>query len=251
MYSSEVIAELINDIDEYVVSDIRKAIDSILVSERVVFLDTGVISRIGKLNWETMGHTYIDAVIKNTNSANCVFVVTEMILYEIKDSENNVIQKYNRDFIMNMYRAGYMVVIMREEMTGETLKSYMNTSIAVLNDRFLKRIIDNRPFLRTVVNLLSEDSTRSEMLTDDYKAPTTSDYIFECISWLKNNKENRDSLAEQIIAMCILMLLDLPGRSSYVFYTHDNKASVNLKKIIKSSHPAEIHRFDVVILKGK
>ena len=251
MYSSEIVAELTKDIGEYVEPDISKVINLMLVSEKVVFLDTGVISRIGKLKWETIGHSYIDAIIENTDPTNCVFVITEMVLYEIKDSGSNAVQKHNRDFIINMYRMGYKVVILREERVGETLNAYINMPVGELNDRFVKRVIDNRPFLRTVVNLISGESKWSGMLTDDYKAPTKSDYVSECINWLKNNKDNRDSLAEQIIAICVLILLDLPGRSYYVFYTNDKKASVNFKKIIKASHPTEIDRADVVMLMDK
>ncbi len=250
MYSSEVIAELKNDIGSYVISDMRKVMELIFVSERVVFLDTGVVSRIGNKDWESEGCACIESIIDSGNQSKCVFIITELVLYELKDSISDVIQKHNRDLIINMYSAAYKIGILCEEITVETIHIYLNTSISVFNESFVKRLKENRPFLRTVDKLVSEDIKRRRLLEDRYKIPIKNDFISECIIWLKNNKNNRDSLAEQILALCLLMFLDMPGRTQYLFCTNDKKARVNLLKIVRTSHLDEKDRVGVVMLEG-
>ena len=247
MYSPEVIADIKKDIEEYVITDIRRCVEMILVSKHVVFFDTGFVSRIGALDWNTKGHACLSKIEALIDPSECVIVLTELMLYEMKDSEKSVLQRYNRELLINMRSMGYNLVMLCEDLVEEELNAYLNTNIQSFNAVFEKRIIDNIAYLRTIATLLKNDKYYGKIFLTDHSAPSRMDYISKCIGWLKEKKSRGDSLAEEIVVLCIMMFLDMPSRTHFLFCTNDKHAGVNLMKAMRISQPREIHRGGVVM----
>lgn len=242
MYSEQVVEELRNDISEYAIGDMIEGLKVILRSEKALFLDTGFVSRVGAQEWYECGERIIKEALGGTEPENSVCILTELVLYELKDSQNNVIQRHNRNLLYHLHESGYRIVILCEEKMAELTKECLTMNSKEWNACFVSRIDMNKAYLTTVKRLLDIHPNYREILDYGYKIPTKATFVPEIIKWLKENKKSKDSLAEQIISMCILLLLDLPSKTEYVLCTKDKNAAVNIRRIVGLSYPDEAHR---------
>lgn len=242
MYSERIIEELRNDISEYVVGDIIDSLKVIWRSEKALFLDTGFVSRVGAQGWYECGERTINEALGGVATENSVCILTELVLYELKDSQKNIVKHHNRNLLYHLHKSGYRIVILCEEKMAELTKEYLTVNSKEWNESFVCRIDMNKAYLTTIKCLFDMHPDYKEILDYGYKIPVKATFVSDIIKWLKDNKKHKDSLAEQIISLCILFLLDLPSKTEYVLCTKDKNASVNLKRIVGLSYPDEAHR---------
>ncbi len=242
MYSKHIIGELRDDINEYVICDMIEGLKVILRSEKALFLDTGFVSRVGAQEWGAKGERIIKEALGEAEPNNSVCIITELVLYELKDSQKNAVQQHNRDLLYHLHKSGYRIVILCEEKLAELTREFLTINSKEWNISFVSKIDMNKAYLTTVKRLLDMHPNYKGIFDYEYRIPIKASFVSELIMWLKDNKKRKDSLAEQIISLCILLLLDLPSKTEYVLCTKDKNAAVNLRRIIGLSYPDEAHR---------
>lgn len=242
MYSEHIIEELRDDISEFVICDMTEGLKVILRSEKALFLDTGFVSRVGAQEWHAGGERIIKEALGETKPKNSVCIITELVLYELKDSQKDVVQHHNRDLLYRLHESEYRIVILCEEKLAEMTREFLTMNSKEWNTSFVSKIDMNKAYLTTIKRLLDMHPSYKGIFDYGYRIPIKATFASELIMWLKDNKKCKDSLAEQIISLCILFLLDLPSKTEYVLCTKDKNAAVNLRRILGLSYPDEAHR---------
>lgn len=78
--------------------------------------------------------------------------------------------------------------------------------------------------------------------------PKDADFTTEIIRELVSRKEERDSLAEELIIVCILLIMELPKGGKMYFCTHDHASISRFNKAIQTSIPNLEDRVSAVSL---
>ena len=181
-----------------------------------------------------------------------VFVITELVLYELKDSSTNVLQAKNRDFLEKMSEEGFCLLVLKEETVCENVRPFMNYSVKKWNEIFTTLIHDN------VANLSFNQLVRTDkrmpyfgFSESGYLVPEERNFIEDIVVYLKNAKKSKDSMAEELICtslFCIFELIRGSERSEYILCTHDFRAVARLNKAIQTSYPVMQNQFKSINL---
>ena len=87
----ETISEIKATVSKLFVQDDKEVLQTILKSSHVVFLDTCFVSRVA--NDEST-----EKIVAFFKKIEAVFVVTDLLLYEMKDSKDNCLQVHLLEF---------------------------------------------------------------------------------------------------------------------------------------------------------
>lgn len=234
------ISELISSSGEIFETDQEIVVSSILRSEKVVFLDTCFITRSFHVEMEDL-LTAFEQMAGGRDVKKIVFVITELVLYELKDSRTNVLQEKNKNFLEKISEYGFRLFVLKEETVCEKIKPFMGYSNKEWNKRFATLIHDNIANL-SFIKLVKTDSRMPYFGFSDigYNIPDSSSFIRDIITYLKNEKRNKDSLAEELICTSLFSIFELTRgsmRSEYIFCTHDFGAVARMNKAIQTSYP--------------
>ena len=205
-------------------TDQERVIASILQSENVMFLDTCFITKSSHIEKEGLFEAF-EKIAGGKEKQKIVFVVTELVLYELKDSVSNVLQVKNQEFFEKMIEHGFCLFLLREETVFENIKTFMRYSSEKWNRIFSTLIHDN------IANLSFNGLIRNDRRMPyygfsecGYNVPADRDYIKDIIVYLKNAKKSKDSMAEELICISLFSIFELTHgstRNTYIFCTHD------------------------------
>lgn len=250
MSVADVIHDLTEDSGALFETEQSEVVDSILKSPKVFFLDTCFVTKSFFFDEKDI----FEAFIRLAEGDGAVFVVTELVLYELKDSASNTLQKKNREFFEHMKEQGFRLLLLKEETVCENIKQYMNYSAKEWNEKFAGLIHDNAAVLG-IVSKTRNDSRMPYFGFSElgYKIPADKDFIKIIIKYYKSLKTARDSLAEELVAISLFFILKLPcvgQRENYIFCTHDFSAIVRINKAIQTSYPSRAACFKTIHLFG-
>ena len=244
MINADDCSVLLNDISEYAEIDEKKVVATILKSSIAFFLDTCFITRLRLLK-EDKRYSYFSKFVDE--GEDICFVITGMVLYELKDSQEDKLQKDNFAVIRELNRQGFKIVILLEEKVVGCLKDYIGYSATEWKRIFDETISNNKPIFRKTSSVLATDKE----LFQYRKCGINYEFIEKMYFGIKRRKESKDSLADELIMICFMLFLELPGRTKYCYCTTDYSAIVNLNKLIDSSsriYSDRIERLDFFCL---
>lgn len=234
------ISEIISSLGNIFETNQANVITSILQAKKVVFLDTCFITKSFNIGTEYLFKAF-EKIAGGKKPPKIVFVITELVLYELKDSATNVLQAKNKEFLEKMSDQGFVLLLLKEETVYENIRPFMSYPIEKWNEIFATLIHDNVANL-SFNNLVRTDSRMPYFGFSKigYHAPSDSNFIKDIIVYLKNAKRSKDSMAEELICISLFSIFELTHgsmRNEYIFCTHDFGAVARMNKAIQTSYP--------------
>ena len=224
----------------------ENVVASILQAEKIIFLDTCFITKSYNFETEDLLKAF-EKLAGGKEKSKIVFVVTELVLYELKDSVENKLQEKNEKFFCDMSGYGFSLFLLKEEKVCENIRPYMSYSAEYWNRRFSNLIHDN------IANLAFAGRIRTDSRMPYYgfheigfNIPNTSSFVNDIIVYLKNLKTSKDSMAEELIVISLFFIFELvhgSSRNEFIFCSHDFHAIARMNKSLQTSYSKMVCQF--------
>lgn len=246
------VREIIDDVKKTLppsaVIDQGKSCEEIIKADRVVFLDTCFLSHFAKIDKDARDSVLISI---NKTDKSSVLVITELVLYEARDPRNNALQPYVYELIESASGLGLMVVVLSEETVPRHFSKFLNRNSEWWNCLFVEQVIKNRMILKKTAGILQSmlDLTDGEFELSAADKRDSS-FIEKYMKAIKERKEDKDSLAEQLICVTMFFLLEgfhFSNKGIY-FCSVDNGALVSVRKALNSSYDMNQIQFENIHL---
>lgn len=255
MSVSECISKMISASGNLFETNQKKVVESILCAKKTVFLDTCFITKSLHLKTEDLLKAY-ETLAGGKKASDIVFVVTELVLYELKDSAEDKLQKRNEAFFCAMSEYGFQLLLLKEETMCENIRPYMSHTVQHWNQRFCELMHENIANM-TLGKRLRTDSRIPHFGFCEYGFCATGDgtFVKEIIAFLKEMKADKDSMAEELIVISMFFLFELirgTHRNELLFCSHDFGALARMNQFLQTSYPdmrgscKRIHVFSMV-----
>lgn len=224
----------------------EEVITSILRAEKIVFLDTCFITKSSHMETGDLFRAF-ENIAGGKEKSKIVFVLTELVLYELKDSVADKLQEKNKEFFSNMAEYGFCMLLLKEETICNNIRPYMSYSVEDWNRRFSNLIHDN------IANFTFGKRIRTDCRMPYYgfsemgfNIPNCSTFVNEIIVYLKNVKTSKDSMAEELISISLFFIFELirgSFRNEFIFCSHDFGAIARINKSIQTSYANMLCQF--------
>lgn len=170
-------------------------------------------------------------LIKRTDG---VIVFTGCILMELASVSGKLEEDYI-DFIKKMNEYGIHILILNEEDIFEALNVVYATN-ARINDFLGYAVKCVKTISGTVQHTLNENTFLKENLLVRTEVPD-SDLYEKFFAAVKNNKEHADNLGEELLAICVHLLANIPDNyeHKYIILTEDKEAIGIINKAKQNS----------------
>lgn len=237
MTVEEIIEEIKCSMGTLAVKEQKKVVNMILRSQKVFFLDTCFISKTMHIKDMDLILRAFSKMAGGTESDKIVFVITDLVLYELKDSVNNTLQSKNADYLQKLQDYGFTVLLLNEEELVNEISCYISLSNAEWNSIFVSWLHETIALL-TYLSKAIEKNTEfpyPDILDVNYEAPSDESLIIDSIKNIKSQKQGKDSLAEELVCICIFFLFEVSyirSVSEYCFCSADLAAITRLKKAV-------------------
>lgn len=240
MEVADIIMNLEKDVEDYFITDQHEAVMAILKAENALFLDTGFISRLANAHSEK---------IADFLKGKCVLVVTEMVIYELSGKEGSRITAYAKIFFKKISEQGIGLVLLKETTLSSQLGEYISKSAFERNRDFVGLLCKNKAALTSLAQAIENLPAKyQDIFETDYKVPKDADFTTDIIRELVSRKQEKDSLAEELIIVCILLIMELPNSGKMFFCTHDHASITRFNKAMQTTLPNLEHRVSAVSL---
>ncbi|SEL96351.1 hypothetical protein SAMN04487770_12212 [Butyrivibrio sp. ob235] len=235
MGATETINAIKAEIADISIQDCDEVLDKILKAKTVLFFDTGFFEKAAKYSKRAK----IIEIIKRMEAdiTGITIVMSELVLYELRSVDGLGLNPVDADFLKALYDEGFCITILSEENLCDSMDKYIKRSATEKNSQLVKFIYDNKANLTKLCGVIIRDGDFPYigMLENGYKVPREPNYVAEVISAIIRRKQDRDSLAEELITLALLFLLELPGRTRYMFCTNDYAAITRFNKAMQTS----------------
>lgn len=217
---------------EYIVTEKDKVVEILATCDEILFFDTCLMSKIYLFDRMEDILKYMEEV----HSESIVVVFTETLLSELTayTTGGSVSKKLMR--IFQKISVKYQVVYFKEEWLIEWRMQLVDEDISTLNQHF-KDIFKKYKSLLPKLDSYADDKSASfySILFGIENVSASSTFGEEVISTIKSKKKNGDSLAELLVFLCVLYVMDLYendyGEFSFFFLTADRKAAAKVKAL--------------------
>ena len=243
------ISEMISASGSLFETNQANVVASILQAEKIFFLDTCFITKSFNIETEDLLRAF-ENIAEGKEKSKIVFVLTELVLYELKDSVENKLQEKNEEFLSNMLEYGFCLLLLKEETICDNIRPYMAYSVEKWNRRFSNLIHD------IIANLTLGNRIRTDRRMPYYgfsemgfNIPTNSTFVNEIIVYLKNAKTSKDSMAEELIVISIFFIFELirgSFRNEFIFCSHDFGAIAIMNKSLQTSYSNMLCQFKII-----
>jgi len=255
MTVEESISDILSSLNDIFETDQEEVIKHILRAEKVFFLDTCFITRLFYIQPEKVFNAF-ERIAEGREKKKAVFVVTELVLYELKDSKTNRLQDNNKRFFDKMSEYGFCLLVLNEESICSNIRPFLTYSNKKWNKLFSGLIHDNIANLHFNGLVLKDKRMPYFGFSEaGYSVPGDGDFIKKIILYLKNTKTNNDSMAEELVCTSLFSIFELihgSNRTEYIFCSNDYSAIARINKTIQTSYPdmqkqlKSIHMFSFV-----
>lgn len=228
--------------------DESKLYPALFKARSVFFLDTCFITRIYEIDINLIIESF-DRLAGSKDTY--LFVITELVLYELKDKDSDNLQKNAENFFCKLISKGHTIVVVKEEHLVSLLCSYSEKKIAEMNRMFCDIIRDNSANLCKIGELIKKDTKVpcGNIMSSMYDVPDKYDFIKNTLIYIKEQKKTQDSLAEDVL--CIFLALffkvyDGVLRGHFYFCSNDYKAITRIRKTFRISLRNVVIKFDAL-----
>lgn len=216
-----------SDIEPFVLSDVETMKKLFFQSKRLVFYDACSFQR----------HSYLDEremqiLIKYYKMHNSAIIIIRGVLIELV-GEHHILNQSQIKLIKRLHDNQIEVVIFSEEYLFDILSECFSDKQRI-NEYLMWAIRNVKSPVSTIERTLAENLELSEELLKAKNLRKTDLYQkFFCS--VRDNKEKDDDLGEDLIALCVHILSNLPGinNSKLCVVTDDRKAAIKINSAIR------------------
>ena len=244
MTVNESINRIKQSLPEYFVQNQTEVLRMILKSKHICFLDTCFVSRLRHLPDIMQAFAAAERIAGGTDAGSIVFVLSSLVLFEMKDSESHIVQRANMVLFDKANKYGFTFVVLDEEQVCDSINAYIQRTKIEWNKFFLERLSDNKANLTKLFTCLynSDNTIYLDIANGKKKSDRNTDFICNTIRNIKDYKNEKDSLAEELIAVSLFFLLELlreSKRNIILFCSHDFPAINRINRVIRTSYFGE------------
>lgn len=239
MSVTSIIDEMKDNLSLPIIKSQKEVCSLILKAHNIFLLDTCFVSRAAHICDVKNICEAFEKFSGGKTQKDIVFVITELVLYELKDSENVKLQLKIQTFIENLCHYGFCVLLLSEQCLYKEIGEYINRNSYEWNRFFTSLLRDNVAILKHTCSIVKSDHyfPYISMLELEFDPPKETNYIPNIINHIKNRKKEKDSLAEELICVCLLFFGDLVYKSDYnhfYFCSYDRPAIVMMNKAVQT-----------------
>ena len=214
------------DISDYVITDTERICTEIIQAEKSFFYDTCSFRKHANLPEN-------EKIIQYIKQKRGLVIVTRCVLMELA-SLSGTLQEVYKSYFEKMFQNGLLVLILNEEDTFKILEKCFSSTEAI--NTFLGHAIKTaKQKTGSVESTLKADVNLRNKLLGDRKSldKTLFSRFFQAV---RNNKESGDNLGEELIAICLHLLANLPEAEEYKYQVlSDDKGAVALIGKVKKN----------------
>ena len=191
------------EIESRVITDIREIKNIFFQAEKVFFYDACSFQRHSNLKKPEK-----NIIIRYFRKSGTAVFITRCILMELC-GEQHILTQPCIGFFVELNEAGVKVVLYNEECTYDFLSECFST-----NERINEYLMWAVRTVKTPVSTITETLKADEKMNAEVcegKYLKVSDLYRRFFSAVRGNKEHQDDLGEELISICVQILLQLPG----------------------------------------
>lgn len=214
-----------NDAEPYIIISGHQAAIEILTAGKCYFYDTCSFIRHIHLQYPEVLFDYI-------KKHNGIVVITECIIMELT-SDSGILDLKYIEYIKKMHEYGIKVVVMHEEDIFDVLNMCF-TTISAINTYLSFAVKTVKTPVGTIESTLKSDKP---LMREIFKGNSHDSTLFgSFFKEVRSNKESGDNLGEELIAVCVHLLSNIPDKCSYkyIIMTEDNGAVGLINKVSKN-----------------
>lgn len=216
-----------SDIDGVVLTEKSEVLKEILTAERLYFYDTCAFRKHSHMN----NPQWVFELIKKNSG---VVVITRCILMELASKSGRLISDYV-EYIKKMSRFGLKILIIYEEDLFDVLSACFSAN-EVMNQYLSFAVRTVKGPTSTITTVLKGNPV---LLKDVILNPPSEASVYRrFFQEVRANKESEDNLGEEMIALCVHLLSNLPDTTEYKYliFTEDKGAIGLFHKTLKNVH---------------
>lgn len=213
------------DITQYIISDKSSCVREIIMAEKCFFYDTCAFRKHANLK-------HPESLLEFLKRKNGIVVITRTIIMELASVSQSLNIEYV-DYIKKMHQAGLKILVIYEEDIFDVLGQCFNSN-AQINKYLDVAIKVAKSAVGTISSVYKSDiQLRNDIMSDNNTDSTLFTRFFNIV---RNSKESGDNLGEEMIAICIHMLSNIPESYNYkyIVMTEDKGAIKLINKIWKN-----------------
>jgi len=237
---NEAINGIKNSLPGFFVVNQEECYKKILRANNICFLDTCFITRLITLAEKFDIYKAFETMAQGRDEGHIVFVLTGLVLYELKDSRESKLQSKNLELFESMNTNGFTLVVIDEELVCENINNYLGKTKVEWNALLANRLIENKANLSKLFSVMANSGDELQEAIYDGRVKNNRDtsFIVNLIGSIKERKSDKDSLAEELVAVSLFFIMELikdSNRNAVFFCSHDLPAIDRLNKVSKTS----------------
>lgn len=119
------IEALKSNIPGFIILDQKSVCKKIIRARNVIWLDTCFITKIEFLPDRWKIFQAYEKMANGKSERDIVFVITELVLYELMDSDINVVHEKQVTFFTQMHEYGFCILLLNEETIHKNLELFL------------------------------------------------------------------------------------------------------------------------------
>lgn len=199
----------------YVIFEKEQIFQELILAEKCYFYDACAFRRHVQMVYPE----YIFDFIKGTNG---ITVITRGILMEL-GAADGLLRSGDMGYLRRMYEAGIKIIILYEEDLFGLLSICFSTYVQVNSQLSWAVKAVKRPTGTVAYTLNTNDQLKREILSG---ARTDKTLFARFFQEVRKNKMPDDDLGEELLAVCMHLLANIPESVSYkyIIFTDDRSA---------------------------
>ena len=220
----------IKDFDSFIISDVEKIKEVFLSSERILFYDACSFQRHSNLPDKEM-----DILAGYFKEHGMSVVITRCILMELA-SDRHRIAEDSIKYLRRMHHIGISIVIFDEEYSYEILSECFSTNEMV--NAYLTWAVRTVKSPVSPIGTAYKANNKAVIDVIECKNQKQSDLYRRFFMAIRSTKEHGDDLGEELIAVSVHILSNLPGLSDgrICVLTDDKRAAGKIDSAMKRTH---------------
>ena len=217
----------------WIITGKNQIISEIFSRQKCCFYDTCSFRRHSQLE-----HEEAEYLLKHMREQNTVIIITRSILMELASHSGILNQEYI-EYIKYIREFGIPVVILYEEDLFYIMEIVFSTNAEINNYLCWAVRLLKGPVSTITHTIENDDRVNKEVLQG--KNINSKDIYRHFFETVRKNKESGDDLGEEMLAICLHILSNIPGEPDEKFYViTDDKGAAgkidNLFKRTKAQH---------------
>jgi len=220
-----------HEVEAYFSTEIDDIKQAFYQTDRVFFYDACSFQRHSNLN-----NRERDILTRYFEEQRMTIFLTRCILMELSGDRHSL-ERHFVGYLKSLNDAGIKVILFNEEYTYSILSDCFS-SIERINEYLVWAVRTVYSPVSTIADALGADSKLNSEVREG-KNLKASDLYQRFFSAARGNKEHEDNLGEELIAICVHILSNLPGVADgkLCVLTDDKGAAGRIDSVMRKTSP--------------